>query len=328
MTHQNATNTFKFVANAPKLVPCLLAVLLSSLALSLPLSAQPLETYDDEFDNPSTLTNWQRNYLVEGWNANQLETWDIDTTQADRMVMIPYTSTWFNDYRGSYAFKTITGDFVATTEVFVDDRHPADGNMIPESDYSLCGILVRRPRAITNPAVDWTPGGENYVFLSLGNGNSGGTSFQFEVKTTVNSVSTLILQNTTSNTALIQIARIGGDLIMLRKIPSEPWVVHRRYDRDDFPATLQVGAFAYTDWPNVSGSDPFTNNSTVNTNPGNNPDLIAGFEYFHFRAPNVPPALAGQDLGPNGSVTDTELLNFLGYNANQPVTEVEYWLNY
>lgn len=290
----------------------------------------PLSTLSDEFDDSATLGNWQRIYQVEGWNANQLETWDIDTTQAGRMVMIPYSSSWFEDYRGNFAFKTVTGDFVATAEIFIDDRDGGDGNMIPESDYSLGGVLVRAPRAITDPTAEWSLGGENYTFLSMGNGNTSGAglSFQFEDKTTVDSNSTLILTNTTTDNAVIQLARIGGDVIVLRQSPGQSWVVHRRFDRDDFPATLQVGAFSYTDWPTVSGLPVFQNNISVTTGPGTNADIVAGFEYFRFEEPVVPPALVGQDLGPSGGVSDAQLLSFLGDNANPAPSRVGGWQLY
>src|SRR5438477_10559036 len=62
-------------------------------------AADDLMPLSDEFNDSSTLLQWKRVYVVEGWGANQLEVQDINTTRAGRMVMIPFTSTWFNDYR-------------------------------------------------------------------------------------------------------------------------------------------------------------------------------------------------------------------------------------
>src|SRR5207248_960338 len=78
-------------------------------------------------------------------------------------------------------------DFVVTTDVEASQR---GGTGAPRSNYSLAGIMVRAPRAIT-PST-WRAGGENYVFLSIGAGSPPG-AFQFEVKTTTNSSSMLIL---------------------------------------------------------------------------------------------------------------------------------------
>lgn len=309
-----------------------LAAMLVTISLPVTQAADDLAVLSDEFENASTISDWQRIHLVEGWNADQLRVWDIDATQPGRMVLEPYTSSWYENYRGALVFKEVTGDFVISAEVHVDDRDPGDGNMIPASDYSLGGLMIRTPRAITNPATQWTPGGENYVFLSLGNGNAVGASFQFEVKTTINSVSTLILEDTNSPTATIQIARIGGDVIALYRLPNGPWIVHRRYDRDDLPATLQAGPVSYTDYAGTvfySGGDPYTQNSTVITDAGSNPDIVAGYEYVRFARPQVPAELVGQDLGPNNTTNapDSLLLTFLGDAplTPAPVSAVENW---
>lgn len=279
----------------------------------------------DEFENAGTLGTWSRVHVVEQWNAEQLETWDIDATTPGRMTMVPYTVTWFENWRGPYAFKTIGGDFVATTDVTSTAR---DGVSVPDALFSLGGILIRTPRAIT-PAT-WTPGGENYVFLSLGYGNVVPRTFQYEVKTTVNSASTLFLTPAPSSSARLQIARIGSAVITLRSEPGHPWVVHRRYTRADFPESMQVGLVAYTDWGKVQYFGAFTHNSTVLDPPlaGGimdprpdvpfHPDLISTFEYLRFHRPTVPAALVGRDLASPADVSDAELLAFLGDNASEP----------
>ena len=244
-------------------------------------------------------------YVVEGWGANQLEVQDINTTQPGKMVMIPFTSTWYNDYRGELTFKEVTGDFVATADVTATQRN---GTGAPRSQYSLAGIMVRTPRAIT-PAT-WRPGGENYLFLSIGAAGNPGV-FQFEVKTTTNSNSVLQFEATNAGGhAIIQYARIGQLFIALKSI-NGVWSVHRRFPRPDMPATLQVGMTVYTDYPTASSVSAFTQNSTVIR--AGNPDLVAAFDYFRFARPQVPPSLAGVDLA---TVSDATLLTFLGANAS------------
>jgi len=46
------------------------------------LAADDLTDLSDDFENAATLANWQRIYQTEGWGADQLETWNIDDTQA------------------------------------------------------------------------------------------------------------------------------------------------------------------------------------------------------------------------------------------------------
>jgi hypothetical protein len=271
------------------------------------LAGDDLAPLSDEFNDPSTLTQWQRVYAVEGWGANQLESQQII---GGRMVMMPFTSTWYNDYRGELTFKEVTGDFVVTADVESTQRN---GSGAPRSPYSLGGILIRTPRAIT-PAT-WHSGDENYVFLSLGAGDQPRT-FQFEVKTTVNSSSTLHLTPAGTSRAVLQLARIGPYVITLHNVGGV-WSVHRRFLRIDFPQTLQVGMTTYTDYPTASTLSPFVHNSTVIH--GGNPDLVASFDYFRFERPRVPESLAGANLSDASAVSDAQLLSFLGANAGAGV---------
>ncbi len=271
------------------------------------LAADDLVPLSDEFNDASTLSNWQRVYLVEGWNANQLELQDINTSQAGRMVMMPHTSTWYQDYRGELTFKTVQGDFVVTTDVVASQR---GGTGPPSSQFSLGGIMLRAPRAIT-PAT-WQPGGENYLFLSIGAASVVST-FQFEVKSTTNSNSVLYIVPAPSGHSAIQWARVGPYFIALQNSGGS-WVVHRRYYRPDLPAILQVGMTTYTDYPYCAANyTPLQHNSTVIS--GGNPDLVAAFDYFRYERPIVPPSLVGANLSDPNAVSDSALLGFLGGNA-------------
>jgi len=289
--------------------------LLFASLLALPLSAQLPPDYDlnrlnDEFTDEASITKWQRLNDVEQWGADQLETYGVGKTVPGKLVMIPYSSTWYGDFRGDLSFKSVTGDFVVTTDV---DASRRGGGGAPRSSYSLGGIMARAPRSITKAT--WTPGGENYVFLSLGSADQPGT-FQNEVKTTVNSQSTLAITPAPGGRARIQVARIGSAFLMLRQPEGGAWTVHRRFSRADLPETLQVGLTTYTDWDTVKGMQPLAHNSTV-VKTGN-PDLEAAFDYVRFRRPNVPGELAGKDFTNPSAVSDEQLLAFLGANANAP----------
>jgi serine/threonine protein kinase len=268
-------------------------------------AADDIASLSDEFDKSGTISDWKHVYEVEKWGANQLEKFDIDKSRRGKMVMMPFTSSWYKDLRGVLAFKEITGDFVVTTDVEVTNR---SGKGAPKSQFSLAGIMVRTPRDVTPQT--WKPGGENYIFLSLGAADRP-NSFQFEVKTTRNSDSQLQISDGVSR-ATIQIVRIGQHFITIKKPAGGAWTVHHRYHRSDMPATLQVGLTSYTDWGNVQQyqNDPQRHNRMVIR--GGNPDLVAAFDFVRYHRPQLPAALAGRNLSDPSAVSDDMLLRFLG----------------
>ncbi len=287
-----------------------------------PFPADDLCALSDHFDDPVTLSDWQRLYQVEGWPHDQLETWDIDQTAPGQMTLMPYTSSWYQDLRGVLVFKPVTGDFVVDTRFTATNRA---GSGAPNALYSLAGIFIRAPRPIESPD-DWTPGGENYVFLSAGAADAPG-SYQHEVKTTIDSDSILQISSACDPACPavpvfeLRAARLDGvHLILLLRPAGGDWRVHRRYRRDDFPATLQVGLTTYTDWASIQGvywpGDQFGHNMTLIGD--GNPDLLARFEHVNYARPRIPAALAGRDFSAPydpadpTTVSDAELLQFLG----------------
>lgn len=294
-----------------------------ALCVALRAAGDDLTPLSDEFDDAGSLSQWRRIYQAEGWGNNALQQLDINTTRPGRLWMVPHTSSWYAEWRGELTFKTVTGDFVITTDV--EPRNRA-GTGAPNSLYSLAGIMVRTPRTMTQPS-QWTPGGQNYVFLSMGAANQPG-SYQYEVKTTLNSSSTLYISNGAPSRATIQVARIGSHLLMLRRDAGGPWRVHQRYFRPDMPATLQAGLTVYTDWPVCETVGSAQQNVTVLTNgarlpnggivSGAQPDLSASFDYVRFARPTVPSGLRNANLSNAGSVSDAQILAFLGDAASPP----------
>lgn len=303
-----------------------LSILLAPWAVQAQLSL-----LNDEFGNAATLaSDWQRVIDVEAWPNDPLELVDIDTTNAGFLTMIPHTNGWYEDYRGPLLFKEVTGDFIVSSRVLTSNRA---GTGAPNREYSLAGIMIRAPRAIT-PAT-WTPWGERYSFVAVGSASVPGT-FQFEVKTTSTSdpypqYSFLDISNSPCNCgeAIVQTARIGDAVIQVAYTPGNGWAILNRYERPDLPATLQVGLVSYTDWPNVQLYPVADHNTTTITevfgSPGTptQPDLLARFDWIRFTEPTVPPALAALDLTDPGQVTDADLLSFLG--ANSEASRVLGW---
>jgi len=126
--------------------PIAVLIAVTLLRQASAIFANDLLPLSDEFSNPATLANWLRVHEVEQWNADQLETYDINATQPGRLAMMPYTVTWFQDWRGPLSFKEITGDFVVTTDVTATGR---DGLSVPQAQFSLAGLMIRTPRNIT-----------------------------------------------------------------------------------------------------------------------------------------------------------------------------------
>ena len=294
-----------------------------------------LSLLSDEFDDPATLSSWQRNWEVENWTVDQLEGWNIAETEPGWMRLLPFSSGWFEDYRGAHVFKPVEGDFVVSTRVRARNRPltgppGATNGGAFNSEFSLAGVFVRAPKQGVDGHPDnwWQRGEENYVFLSTGAANEPGR-YQFEVKTTRDSQSTLFITDVDSYCALpgctiddieIRVARLGEHLIMMHRLPGQAWEIHRRFPRADFPPLLHVGMTAYTDWATMRTYSFEEHNDTliqsVRGNPGQlaDPDIDARFDYFRFARPDVPPALQGADLSNPAVVSDAELLAVLGFD--------------
>lgn len=267
-------------------------------------SQENLSALSDEFDDASSLDNWQRVFREEKSPADQLQKLDISQSRHGWLTAVPHSSSWYQDYRGVLLFKPVTGDMVVTMHVKATGR---DGESAPGSQFSLAGIMLRQPRDVS--PTSWRPGGENYVFLSVGAANQPGR-FQYEVKTTVNSDSQLAIAEAPSGEATLRVVRAGDQLLLLRKAAGEDWVLHQRYRRRDFPATLQVGLTTYTDWPSVQRLRPQAHNTTRIT--GGNPDLQAQVDYIRFAPlPKLPDSLQGKNLGDASQASDADILQWL-----------------
>ncbi len=278
-----------------------------------PAAADPLVLLGDEFDTSATASDWQLLHEVEGWNASKLEAWDIDGTTPDHLRFLPTTGTWYQDRIGPAFFKSVTGDFVVTVRLDVGRRNGQPGR--PSSDFSLAGILVRAPRAVSAAApvpdpgpgivlpvpapgfgqpdhyvTDWTPGGENYLRFTFGTAwpasHPDPAQWQYHVSDSRNSGSDVYWDAlgvpTGAGDVTLQIARVGATFLLLRRHSGGPWLVEQRVVRNDLPATLQVGVAASTDYSAVAALDAFHHNRTL---PPGNPDLVVEADYFRLSTP-------------------------------------------
>src|SRR5262245_60050580 len=136
--------------------PALIAMLLVTWCVST--RADDLTALSYEFDDAVTLSQWSRIHQTEGWGNDDLEVLDVNNLRPGQLVMMPYSSTWFGEWRGELMYHVVTGNFAVTT--FVEPRN-REGSGRPARVYSLGGIMVRTPRAMTN-ATQWAAGGQNY----------------------------------------------------------------------------------------------------------------------------------------------------------------------
>lgn len=239
-----------------------------------------LAALSDEFDDAGTLSRWQELAAVEGW-PSQVETLDINTRTPGQLTLVPFTSTWFEDYHGAFLYKLVTGDFDVVTHIHATGQQTD----LPQRTFSLAGVMARAPRTVS-PAT-WQPGHENWVFITTGYGDEAPRRAgkpQIETKTTVNSQSTLILTPIRPGWVDLRVVRLGTLFLMLYRVEGGTWTISQRYQRADLPATLQVGLNAYTNWESIEG-DAGSFNRTLVTQPHFPPDLQVHSDYVRFRRP-------------------------------------------
>jgi hypothetical protein len=267
--------------------------------------ADDLAALSDEFDNAASLSRWQDHATVEGW-PSMTDKVDVNTTAPGQLYLVPQTCTWFEDYHGVYLFKTVTGDFDVTTRIQATGK----ASDLPQRTFSLTGLMVRAPRAVT-PAT-WTPGGENWVFITTGYGdNAPGRAghAQIETKTTQNSKSHLTLIRSQTGWVYLRVVRISSAFLMLYSFDGTEWYLSQRFTRPDLPATVQVGLNAYTNWESIPADQAQVDLEGV-PNPTFPADLVVHSDYVRFQRPHL--NVSGQAQANLGNLSNDEWLKALG----------------
>ncbi|WP_235297932.1 hypothetical protein [Portibacter marinus] len=279
---------------------------------------------NDEFNSPCNLSNWQNITQIEGWMtpggqpAEHLEEHDISFTYPGELYMMPWTSSWYANWRGVLLFKEISGNFIVTTHITVTQR---DGDALPpSSDYSLAGLMIRTPTGIFNPINGGPSGIQNYIFAAMGRATSS-TQFQLEIKTTRNGASMLGIQNigAGNNDIYMRMVRKDSVVVVLSSEDNLNWRLRERFLRPDFPDTVQMGFVTYTDWDNVSAVGwQEQNNNILNNNYDArpwDPDLIGRFEFARFEALNLDSLYENE----NFMILDTSTIRTLFDHSSVPI---------
>lgn len=254
-------------------------------ALSKP-AFDDLEALSDEFDDAASLADWRRYYQVEGWPDKMMNI-DVSQTSPGHLFMEPTACAWYRSLNAPFLFKEVGGDFVVETRLRVSGK----SSELPQRLFSLAGLFVRTPRHITAACQDstWTPGGENWLFLTIGVGDSLDRP-QLEAKTTVNSAGFPQLCGSGCNVDTgwvhLCITRINTNFMLDFRFPARQWQRYKTFNRPDMPDTLQVGLAAYTDWAAVTNFLASNNNDTLLYNcsvlTNGNPDLLVFVDYVRF----------------------------------------------
>lgn len=293
---------------------------------------------NDEFSSSSTLVNWNNINDTEGWNITQLENYNIGDTVAGSLFILPNTETWFAEYRGSYLYKEIAGDFILTTEVTMSAR---DGVSLPATTFSLAGIMIREPLDYPNqdPSIDWSPNSQNYIFMAVGRANENRLSF--EIKNTCNSRSCIRVVDADDSTVKMRLIRRGDEIVVMSQYGNDPWIIQNRYNRNEvqvgdfgscgqlcntpFPDTVQIGFVTYTDWPKVSSyTTAFHNSNTLHpdsltSDPTSgvpfNPDVKSSYNYIRFDSLVIPPAWSSLSLSDPNEISDQDILGQYSFDS-------------
>ena len=264
--------------------------------------ADPLDALTDNFDNSGALTPWNMLNDVEGWAADQIEYMNVNDIEPGKMILLPYASSWVDDYRAPFMYKEVSGNFMVTTLVQVNDR---TGATLPNVEDSMAGLLIRSGRNVT-PST-WATGGENHISLTVGAADQVATS-DIAAQNTEDSVSSMSL-NAGWKTAELRLARIDDYFILMARPSAGAWTVQARYERADLPETLQVGLTAYSDSSSVLAMDPLTFNGSVLTS--GNADLMATFDFIKYQTLEMVSGYESMDLLDETTVNDAVLLNLL-----------------
>jgi len=259
-----------------------------------------LTELNDEFGDPATLANWVELAAVEG-HQSWIETLDVNKSSEGHMYLVPYLSSWFQDFRGVFLFKEVTGDFDVVTRVMTTGKQ----TNVPTGFYSVGGVMARKPRGITMDT--WLPNRENWTFIVTGRGDDGAPAgpegAQFETKSTTDSRSNVSITPSKPGWMELRLIRIGPSFSLLYRYDGDTdWQISRRYTRTDMPQTLQVGLNAYSR-PQLISS-PKEHMLDPDKKPG---DAVIRFDYIRFQRPQVPDTLKDRAT----KLTDAELLTIL-----------------
>ncbi|GAB4518024.1 MAG: hypothetical protein Tsb0020_36620 [Haliangiales bacterium] len=189
-----------------------------------PPDAGPPNGLSDEFDGAS---------LDPSWNIKDEGLFDeVTVTDGELQVVVSRAETlWYHADHGPALWKSIAGNFKATTSVYTHREGYPD---LDPGGYQFGGLIAY------DPAISPL----NYVFGVVGPRDG----MQLEFKTTVDSYSEVAAEGWGGAEAELRICRVGDRFnLYARARGSSSWGTPAvSYERPDLPNTLKVGPFAYS----------------------------------------------------------------------------------
>ena len=267
--------------------------ILTILLAGVNMMAADLSALNDEFDDQSDLKTWKYFHEIENW-PNRIDSIKVEN---GTLLIEPKVSAWVADLQGVFLFKDITGDFIVTTQVYVNGKNQEKS----KNDWALAGLMARTAKEETQK--NWKANTENWVYLMHGKSPYPLRKSITDSKSNVNSKWEADLTSS-QNGVELSIARIGSLIINMRRLPGKKWVVMDRFIRKDMPDILQVGinTAACNELYRVSD---FEFNARTSYFEDEVPDMVARFDYVHYRHPNIKKQI-------DKKVSDKELLTLLG----------------
>jgi hypothetical protein len=229
----------------------------------------------DDFMDASTLAGWTI------MNRELTTSIDIDRTLPGRLTMIPRPilhNAWYSDAQAPFAYKLVTGNFVAEISVRVaSTAAPMDPAIAPHGPFNSAGFVIRDPASANrSPTSTYAApmGHASWLMYNMGFQLNG---FAREAKTTLpsgdggSSYSTLYLNATPPGvySGRLRVCRIGSTFRMFHMQADErEWIEEQRaattqlfgngagrptpgvadglirFVRTDLPPVLQVGVVA------------------------------------------------------------------------------------
>jgi hypothetical protein len=252
-----------------------LIILSSAQQREEPPPELPIKSLSDSFTTES-IQSWQMLHTTEG-TPNKIKNLSI---QDGILSLQPYASGWYADYKAPFLYKNVAGNFDVRARIKVSGLNTS----LPQSEWSLAGIMVREPHRHDEK---WQPRTENWLFFTTGIAQPKNNPV-FEVKTTNNSVSNLKLRPAREGWVELRIVRLGATFILMYRYEGEQWTILERFYRPLLTYELQVGINAYSGWneiPNNLKEDPYLFNTTLSKEVPT--DMLVQVDYVSFARPSL-----------------------------------------
>jgi hypothetical protein len=219
----------------------------------------PLAALSDEFEGDELDEAWTEYAGGGAYDVSTVADGAYTFASTDGGPSIP-GALWFGGFQGLLTYKEIEGDFVCTARVHVTNAAQDDRPSV--AGFRQAGIAAHDPDRDTVL---------NYVDVSIGSSDE--ATHTAEWKTTVDgtmgSGTTFDViewdEGSGELVAWLRLTRVGSTFTLDVSADGDAWTELQEVEREDLPATLQVGPIVYSN-QNVA-------------------DVVGAFEFVRFATP-------------------------------------------